>query len=883
MGCDRAPRRRQFFGSASPASTPCEVQRAFFAPRESKVQKNGRPRERLRPLAPMPTPVPAPTPPDPSRRSPPLRARRHDVILDFIDQGFCIVEVLFDATGRAEDYLFLETNAAFARQTGLADVQGRRMRELGITHEDHWFEIYGNVALTGHPVRFTQKARALDDRWYDVYAFRVDEPELRHVAILFTDITDRVHLEQGARLLSDVSDALITLNREEDLPEIIRGEAADFFRISQCALVELDVRQHTARVNRSWDDRGSPPPGSHQFADFVTEELWQAALAGRTVIVSDTSRDERVAGSESFRGLAIGSFVAIPLRRNDQWCHVLVLSRVEPSNWRKDQVEVAHELASRCWTRIERLRAEIAVKAGEERVRLILENAREYAIISMDLERRVTSWSEGAVRLLGYSEEEVLGRVADLVFVPEDFEAGAPGREAALALAEGRAANERWHRRKDGTRFWGSGAMMAIRDHHGTTTGLLKIMRDDTTARLAQQSLEQSQSRLEAALELAVRARTDAEAAVQAKDRFIAALSHELRTPLNPVLMIAGERAADPALPAEVRADFEVVQRSVEHEARLIEDMLDLNLISRGKMSLRKSKVDLHALLRDAAGIVGTAAQEKSIHLAVNPGSPQAHVSGDPARLKQVFLNLLNNAIKFTPAGGQVTVTTREDQPGKITVDVSDTGFGLTPDELERVFEPFAQGNHAGAGGSNAFGGLGLGLAIVRDLVCRHHGQVTGHSGGRGRGATFTVVLPLIGAEAGGELPAVAPSDGHVACLRILLTEDHAPTRTALSRILMQRHHEVTTAGSIHEALAAAATHEFDLLISDIGLPDGDGYQLFLGLRALQPGIRGIALSGFGMESDRARSSAVGFALHLVKPISGAKLDAAIRQVRTAA
>lgn len=821
-----------------------------------------------------------PSPPDPAQSNA-FAARRHEEILNSIDQGFCIVEILFDADGRPNDYRFLETNAAFARQSGLAAATGRRIRELTPSPEQHWYDLYGEVALTGRANRFVLEAAAFEGRWYDVHAFRVDDPSLHHVAILFSDITDRVRAEQAARLLADVGEALASLEHEEDLPTIVRAKASAYFHASQCALFELDVSNQLAVIHQSWDDPAAPPVGgTHRFTDFVTDELWRAAVAGQTVMVNDVSRDERIRDANRFRALDIQSFLATPLRRHDTWRHVFMLSRREPSVWRPDQIEVARELAARCWARIERLRDENALRDREELLRLILENAREYAIFSMNLERRVTSWSEGAMRLLGYSEREMLGQLADVIFVPEDRGAGAPEAEARLALAEGRAANERWHQRKDGTRLWGSGAMMAMRDGRGAVTGLLKIMRDQTAARITQQDLQQSQARLQAALELAERARAEAEAAGRAKDRFLAALSHELRTPLNAVLMVAGERAMDPSVPASVRSDFEMIQSNIEHEGRLIEDMLDLNLIARGRLILREARVDLHALLRDCVAMITAAATAKRITVSFTTSSTEATVRGDAARLKQIFLNLLNNAVKFTPEDGAIQVNSSAQRAGEITVEIKDSGLGLTDDELARVFEPFVQGNHAGPTGFTSFGGLGLGLAIVRDLVTRHRGQVSARSDGRGRGATFIVSLPIAGPE-----PA-AQTDGKTSASprgsnqrRILLIEDHEATRRALERILVGRKHTVVAVGTKHAAVEAAAREDFDLVISDLGLPDGDGYQLFTEVRAIRPAVRGIALSGFGMESDLKRSAAAGFAAHLVKPVPISRLEAAIADV----
>jgi len=806
----------------------------------------------------------------------------HTVVLNSIDQGFCVIEVLFDERDVPVDYRFMETNAAFAQQTGLENVVGRRIRELVPGHEAPWFDRYGQVALTGEPCRFEDEARSLNQRWFDVYAFRVDPPEKRHVAVLFRDITERRRAEEAARLLSDVAEVLITLNREADLPDIIRVKAAPVLHLSQCAFVELDLNRHEAHVSRTWDDPAAPAvAGTHRFEDFVSAQLWQEVAAGRTVAVTDVAHDPRIPAPERFQAARVASFLAIPLRqKSDVWRNVFLLGRAEAVAWRQDEIELARELGLRCWTRVERLRAELALSASEEQLRLILESAREYAIFTMDLERRVTSWSEGAERLLGFRAEEIMGQSADQIFLPEDVAAGESLREARVAMTEGRAANERWHLRKDGSRFWGSGAMMVMQDEEGVIYGLLKIMRDQTDVRLAQEALLNSQRQLQDALELAQRARGDAEAATRAKDRFLAALSHELRTPLNPVMMIAQERAGDREISGSLRAEFEVIRRNIELEARLIDDMLDLNRISRGKLTLRRSPIDLHVILREILDMVRSAAVEKSLDFKLALGSPRSAIDGDAARVKQIFLNLFNNAIKFTPVNGTITVTTElVAEANEIHVEIVDTGLGMTEEELARAFEPFVQGEHAHPG-AGSFGGLGLGLAIVYDLVSRHGGRVSGRSQGRGRGAAFSVYLPLtLATPLVGETPGQPAAPAAPAGLRILLVEDHLHTRLAMENMLRRRQHHVVAAVSQHEAVAAASRASFEFVISDIGLPDGDGYQLMTALRALQPAIRGIALSGYGMESDVARSAAAGFSQHLVKPVTMPKLEAAITQV----
>jgi signal transduction histidine kinase len=386
-------------------------------------------------------------------------------------------------------------------------------------------------------------------------------------------------------------------------------------------------------------------------------------------------------------------------------------------------------------------------------------------------------------------------------------------------------------------------------------------------------------------------------AASHAKDEFLAALSHELRTPLNPVLLLASHAVRDPVLPQAVRANFDTIRKNVELEARLIDDLLDLTRITQGVLRLDLRTIDAHAIVRDALAIVRPEAEEKGLAVSLELGAPEHTIRGDVVRLQQVFWNLLKNAVKFTPAGGKISIETQMSaESGEWTLSIADTGIGLTDAELDRVFEAFTQGEHAHQPGSHRFGGLGLGLAISRTLVKMHAGRIEAWSDGRNKGSVFVVNLPLLREPAvsapSEPAPAAAgfqtrsetvtqpaqtpeaPSSSIGRRIRILLVEDHEATRSTLAHLLGCLEYEVVAAGSAAEARAAKG--HFDLVISDIGLPDGGGCELLEELRAARPGLSGIALSGYGMHEDVTRSRLAGFAEHLTKPVGIDALDAAI-------
>ncbi len=368
-------------------------------------------------------------------------------------------------------------------------------------------------------------------------------------------------------------------------------------------------------------------------------------------------------------------------------------------------------------------------------------------------------------------------------------------------------------------------------------------------------------------------AKTEAERANQAKDVFLATLSHELRTPLNPVLMIASIGAADTSLPPQVREDYSVIRKNIKLEARLIDDLLDLTRIAKGKVQLDRVPGDVHKILCDAIKNLEGDIRGKDIQLSEHYLAGDTNVHADPMRLQQVFWNVLRNAIKFASPGGSVTVETTNPDAHWVKVSITDTGIGISEAELARIFDAFTQGEHANGKTASPYGGLGLGLSISKILVELHEGKISARSDGLGHGATFVIELPTLQtSHPSTELKKAAQSPSPLEKSkparhrpRILLVDDHFDTLTALAEILKRRY-DVVTAGSGAEARACAAKQNFDLVISDIGLPDEPGYKL-MDFLSQAHGLKGIALSGYGMDTDIVRSRQAGFLDHLIKPV----------------
>jgi len=381
------------------------------------------------------------------------------------------------------------------------------------------------------------------------------------------------------------------------------------------------------------------------------------------------------------------------------------------------------------------------------------------------------------------------------------------------------------------------------------------------------------------------------EAANRSKDEFLAMLSHELRTPLTPVLIAASNLERDTRLPPHVREDLVMIRRNVAVQSRLIDDLLDLTRISRGKLDLNQQALDIGTLLRETAAMVAPELDQhhQTLTLEINLPSDIC-VIGDGARLQQVFWNLLKNGIKFSPPQGRIRViasavgaSRSPESSGKVIVQISDNGVGISPADIERIFLPFEQAAIARRRGGNA--GLGLGLSIAKAIAELHDGSIRASSDGPGTGATFTIELPLavptppIAAPAAVDR-AVAPGKPAKSgpALRILLVEDHVDTGRVMARLLTALGYSVVHAENVTTAIAYWQSQPFDLLISDLGLPDGSGLDLMRQIREITPGIPGICMSGFGMESDVRASREAGFFEHLIKPVDMQRLQAAIRR-----
>jgi len=507
-----------------------------------------------------------------------------------------------------------------------------------------------------------------------------------------------------------------------------------------------------------------------------------------------------------------------------------------------------------------KLPSSAALHETVEQFHILVDSVEEYAIYLLDPNGDVVTWNTGAEKIKGYLADDIIGKNFASFYTADDVAAGKPQRNLREASRRGSIRDQGLRVRKDGSTFEAEVVITALRDAAGEIRGFSKVTRDIT---------DQVRSREFEAEKIA------AQKANKAKDDFLAALSHELRTPLTPALAAATYLQDNTdKLPQEFAEDVEIIKRNVQLQARLIDDLLDLTRIASGKLHLELQDCDAHKIIENAIEMAESAIAAKQLKISTGLEAKRYHIMADCIRLQQVFWNLINNAVKFTPQNGQITLSTFDDKGGRFHFEIEDTGIGIEPQRLASLFQPFEQ---ADPSVTRQFGGLGLGLAISKRLIDLHHGKIEAESRGRSFGATFKITLDTVpeGAEANGRNHRVGGKASKP--LRILLVEDHKDTRRTMSRLLTHFGHNVVTADNVEGAMAVMASNNIDAVLCDIGLPDGSGYEVAAQARA-NGGIKTIALTGFGTEQDLQRSKEAGFDFHLVKPINFQELQTVLDQ-----
>jgi PAS domain S-box-containing protein len=484
----------------------------------------------------------------------------------------------------------------------------------------------------------------------------------------------------------------------------------------------------------------------------------------------------------------------------------------------------------------------------EERFRLLVEAVKDYAIFMLDPDGRVATWNAGAAAIKGYRAEDIIGKHFSTFYPQEAVDRRWPDYELAVARDQGRFEDEGWRMRQDGTRFWANVVITALRDEGGVLLGFAKVTRDLTDRRRIE-ALEQSNKRI---------------------NEFLAMLAHELRNPLAPIRNAVTVMHRAHATPEQMDWARGVIDRQITHLTRLVDDLLDMSRITTGKITLRREPLDLREAVARAVEATRPLIEGRRQHLQVDTPPDAVMVLGDVTRLTQVVLNLLNNASKYTPEDGRISVSlVRKAELADILV--RDNGIGIPPELLPSIFDLFAQGQRSL---DRAEGGLGIGLTLVRRLVEMHGGGVDATSEGPQQGSSFTVTLPLA-KDARATAASPRPAAATAAPRRILVVDDNADSADSMAMLLELTGHASRTAHDGPSAFVAAAEFRPDIVLLDLGLPGMSGFDVAVHLRQMDglERVPIVAMTGYGLDEDRRRTKAAGFAAHLVKPIDPAALE----------
>jgi len=679
---------------------------------------------------------------------------------------------------------------------------------------------------------------------------------------------------------------LVRMQRELVDPGEIMQEAA------RCLAVHLGVNRcgfYEVRDKKSvdfgacWTDGTVPVfTGTHPI-EVLGGALKPELSAGRGVCISDTRRDPRTDDGRMAEAGAV-AMINIPILRRRLWRAGLYVCAAFARTWSPEECVVAREVADLTWDAVERARAAVereaatrALQASQARSRLLVESIRDYAILSLTTDGVIEGWNAGAEALFQFPPDEAIGQSGAIIFTDDDKAAGAFEREMDVATRYGSAIDERWHARRDGSRFFGSGMLAAIRDKSGHLCGFTKIIQDVTIRKKSEEML--------------LEARNAAEAASLAKTEFLANMSHEIRTPMNAIVGLATLLGQSEPLTDRQRQFTRTLKTSANALLDLLNDLLDISKIESRGVELEHVPFDLVSLVEDVMSIAAAKTGAKDIAFTFETGGRNSALHlGDPTRLRQVVMNLCGNAAKFTQKG-RITVRlacepSDRDETDLVTISVKDTGPGIAADRLPIIFEKFTQ---ADSSTTRKFGGTGLGLAITKTLVELMGGTIAAQSK-EGEGSTFTVRLSL--ARAPSQAMAGYADGAHVrkpeglarGQSKVLVVEDHPPNVLVATSFLETFGYIAEIAGNGIEAVESVRAAPYDLILMDVQMPGMDGYDATRNIRAFEKEAGRkpahiIGMTAHAFLADRERCLAAGMDDYIAKPFDPEEFKAKLGNI----
>lgn len=835
-----------------------------------------------------------------------------------IDPGYALIEVLYDEKGQAIDILYVEANSAAEQMTGTKMV-GQRALTIFPELESRWIETFDRVARTGIG-EYLEYSVAPLNAWYRVHMYKIGLPESRRVGAIFQDVTERrrtAELIQNSAALNEFRVNLLDAIRTTSDPEAIKAAANQLLGLYLKAnrVHYFEICGDYYLVEAGYNTGVSAVPSGKYLTASYGPELIRRYRQGQTIAVADVSAEPYLNPEQlsSYRELQIAAHLTVPLLREGEFVAGLSINMAEPREWTPEEIAIVKEVAERIWATIERARIKATIAADLKNMRS-LRNLSAHSISENNIQTlydeivetaiSLTSAKGGALQMLEADTQDlILLATRDLPASLTDhcYRVSASSHTSCgLALTE--------HKRvfidfdvpeeedpSGSLRLYREAGFLSAQStplvsrkgnligmvsthwqtHQRPTQRELRFI--DLLARQAADLIEQRQADAERE-QLLVReqeARQAAEQTNRIKDNFLAVLSHELRTPLNPIIGWSQILLSKQLDETKTKWAYETIQRNAKLQIQLIDDLLDVAKILRGKLVIEESPITLSQVIEAAIEVVRTSAEAKSIALQFDPiADPQ--VKGSDARLQQIVWNLLSNAIKFTPTGGRIDISL-DSTDSQAVITVTDTGKGIQPEFIPHLFESFRQEDTSI---TRQHGGLGLGLSIVKYLVDAHGGTITASSEGEGKGATFTITLPLLKTDTS-QMPALVCTESvNLTGVKVLAVDDNPDAREILDVMLSIHGAEVKTAVSGADLLADFDDFDPDVLLCDIGMPDMDGFTLLRHVRAL-PSLKGdrvpvIAITAYAQVEDRQRILSSGFQRYLTKPIDSEELANAI-------
>jgi len=818
-------------------------------------------------------------------------------IQDELDETKLLLGVTLDAlTGHVavldQHGIILHVNAAwrrFAGQNGLSDEfhgVGQNYLRACAPGEDGCLE----TSEVHHGIRSVIDGRAgsysceypchspTERRWYVMRVNRFARPGPARVVVAHDEITGRVVAEMALReserrfrFLSELEEATRGLQAPEKVMETASRMLGEHLGATRCAYAEVEADGDRFKIRHDYAVEGSASTVGDYRLDLFGSRAVADMREGRTLVVRDVVAEMAARdGGETFTGIGILAVVCCPLVKGGRLTAMMAVHQDAPRDWTAAEVDVVMAVAERSWAYIERARADRSLMESEARLRAIVDSTPECVKLVAPDGSLLEMNAAGLLMIEAEAAEDVVGHSVYDIIVPEDRERY---REFNDRVCRGEPGSLEFSiEGLRGTRRRMETHAAPLRDAEGRVTHLAVTL--DISAR------KRAEAERERLLAEARQAIGQAEAANRMKDDFLATLSHELRTPLNAILGWAKILRSDPVDPEDFEEGLAAIERNSIAQAQIIEDLLDVSRIVSGNLKIEAGPVDVVDVIEAALAAVHPAAAAKGIGFQAELDPIAGPVTGDPARLQQIVGNLLSNAVKFTPRGGLVRLRLgRVDS--RVEIGVADTGMGIKPEFLPHVFDRFRQ---ADSSTTRRHGGLGLGLSLVKQLTELHGGTVRVESPGEAMGTTFTISLPVASAHPGASGPEEAGTAGpgkpgrrgagELANLKVLVLDDEADARQLVVRILIRSGADVTVASSVEEALQALDRSRPEVIVSDIGMPNQDGYDFIRQVRTRYPAeaLPAAALTAFARIEDRKRALLAGFQTHVTKPVDPAEL-----------